>query len=195
MQSCAVERLPVMRDLAVGLADRGLQPRKLKRGDFVARRDLDWIKTVATRREVDAFEQETRHALSRPLDFPLRCVPVLFEICNQGRAEVAVGLLTAVNRHITAESIERFFPDPESAAVAGGTHHARGREIVAYLDDRLLHLIRRCDDIANHAALGAVAIESATHHDRLPCCPRANKTREAQVCGPRDNPLLARREC
>src|SRR5215471_14870270 len=112
------------------------------------------------------------------LDFSLRGVPVLFEICNQCRAEMTVGLLTTIDSHIAAENIERLLADAEGAPVAGGADHARRREIVTHLDDGLLDLIRRRNHIANHATLGAVAFEAAAHHDRLARRAGAHETRQ-----------------
>src|SRR6476660_2372601 len=98
------------------------------------------------------------------LDFSLRGVPVFFEICNQCRAKMAIRLLTAIDRHVAAESVEWFFADTESAPIAGCTNHARAGEIVDYPCDGFLHLVRGHDKIADHAPFGAVAREATAHH-------------------------------
>ena len=115
-----VERLPVMRDVAVGVIERPFQPLELKRRRSHPVTPVSiGSKLSRARREIDALELQTRHAhpsrraCSLTSDFSLRGVPVLFEICDQCRAEMAVGLLTAINRHVAAERIERFFADPE----------------------------------------------------------------------------------
>src|SRR5262245_64795796 len=105
---------------------------------------------------------------------------------------MAIGLFTAIHSHVTAEDIERFFSNTECTPISGGTHHARGCEIVTHFDDCLLDLIRRRDDITDHAAFGAVAVEAATHHYCLTRRARTNKTGQAQIRSPRDNAFLAR---
>src|SRR5262249_42414850 len=104
---------------------------------------------------------------------------MLFKICNQCRAEMAVGLLTTIDRHVAAERIKRFFTDTESAPVPCSTDHAGRGEIVTHPGDGLLHLIGWRNDIANHATFGAVAFESAPHHDRLARRAGAHETRQA----------------
>src|SRR5262245_24256391 len=121
MHACIVERFSIMGHAGVGAADRCFEPLELKRTDFVTRCRLNRIECIATRREVDPLELQTRHA-SLParlssLDFPLRGVPVLFEICNEGRAEVAIGLLTAIDGHVAPECIEWFFADAKCTPV------------------------------------------------------------------------------
>src|SRR6516165_7371931 len=52
-------------------------------------------------------------------------VPVALEICDQGRAEVAIGLLARIDGEIGAEHIERLLRDAGGAPVARRAHHAR----------------------------------------------------------------------
>src|SRR5208337_4715660 len=59
------------------------------------------------------------------LDFSLCRVPVFFQIRDQCRAEMAIGLLAAIDRHVAAENVERFFADAEDAPITGGADHAR----------------------------------------------------------------------
>ena len=70
------------------------------------------------------------------LNLALRRVPVLFQIGDQRRAEMAIGLLSGIDRHVAAERVERLFADAEGAPVAGGADHARAGEILDRARDR-----------------------------------------------------------
>src|SRR6266851_6985993 len=58
------------------------------------------------------------------LGLALLRVPVALEVGDQGRAEVAIGLLPGIDRHVAAEEIEGLLRHAERPAVAGGTHDA-----------------------------------------------------------------------
>src|SRR4029079_9539362 len=59
--------------------------------------------------------------------FSLLRVPVLLEIGDQRRREMAIGLLARVDRHVAAELVERLLRDTDGTAVAGCTDDARIR--------------------------------------------------------------------
>src|SRR5262245_63852940 len=103
------------------------------------------------------------------LDFPLRGVPVFFKICDEGRAEMAIGLLTAIHGHVAPECIERFFAHAKCPSVTCSADHAGASEIVDHARNRRVQLIGRHNEIANHASFRTVALESAATHDGLPC--------------------------
>src|SRR5262252_9936895 len=66
-------------------------------------------------------------------------VPVTLKICDQGRAEVAVGLLARIDGEIGAEHVERLLRDAEGAPVAGGAHHARTGQPLDHAFDGRVH--------------------------------------------------------
>src|SRR5665213_2887073 len=101
---------------------------------------------------------------------------MFFEIGDQRRAEMAIGLLAAIDRHVAAEHIERLLTDTKGAPVAGRADHARTGEIIDHLIERLLHFAMRHDLVADHAAFRTVAIESAANHDQLPRNAGADET-------------------
>src|SRR5258708_27605178 len=76
-------------------------------------------------------------------------VPVPLEIGDQRRAEMAIGLLARIDRHIAAEGVERFLRDAEGAAIAGGAHHSRIGEAVDDSGDRSIHRRRLGDLVAD----------------------------------------------
>src|SRR5262245_6405013 len=95
-------------------------------------------------------------------------VPVALEICDQGGAEVAIGLLARIDGEVGAEHIERLLRDAEGAPVARGAHHARiGQPLDHALDGRV-HLAGFDDLVADQPPFRAVAVEPAFVLDRLP---------------------------
>src|SRR5262245_15736360 len=127
------------------------------------------------------------------LDFPLRSVPVFFEICDEGRAEMAIGLLTAIDCHVAPECIEWFFAHAKCPSVTRRANHAGAGEIVDHARNRCVQLIGRHNEIANHASFRAVALEATAHHDGLPRRARTNETRQTQIGSARYDAFLARR--
>ncbi len=94
---------------------------------------------------------------------------------------MTIGLLTTINRHVTTEQVQWFFPDAESTPVTGSADHARPGEIRDHACDGLLHLVRRHDEIADHTPFGRIAIEPPAHQDGLARDPVTCKTRHAQI--------------
>src|SRR3954464_14275949 len=72
--------------------------------------------------------------------FPLLRVPVFFQIADQRRGEVAVGLLARVDRHVPAELIEGLLRDTKRAPVAGRAHDAGIRKARDHPIERRIHL-------------------------------------------------------
>src|SRR5581483_4313673 len=91
-------------------------------------------------------------------DFALRGIPILFKICDQRRAEMAIGLFAAVDRHIATAQIERLYADTDGAAISGCADHARTGEVSDDPGNSGIHLIRWYDQIADHSAFGRVAV-------------------------------------
>src|SRR5882672_6774543 len=102
------------------------------------------------------------------LDRPRPRVPMALEIGDQRRAEMAIGLLARVDRHIGAKSVERFLGDTKGPAVACGADHPGIGEAVDHPGDRRVHRRRLDDLVADKAAFGAVTVEPPSVHDRLP---------------------------
>src|SRR6187200_106191 len=68
-------------------------------------------------------------------------VPVLFEVANERRAEVAVRLLAAEGRHVLPKEVERLGADAQGAPVARGVHETRARQRLDAPADGVVHLL------------------------------------------------------
>ena len=66
----------------------------------------------------------SRRAGSAPVDFAVLRVPMVFEIGNQRRAEMAIGLFAEIDREITQEQIDRLLRHPERPPVCDRGDHA-----------------------------------------------------------------------
>src|SRR3954452_17229063 len=126
---------------------------------------------------------------ARRSDRSLMRAPVLLEVADQRRAEVAPRLLAGVDAHVLPEDLERLLPDPQRAPVGDARHRARGRERARARLDRGVHLAR-LDDLVRQLLGG----ELAPREDRLARAPVADEARQPQVRGAGDDALVARRE-
>ena len=87
----------------------------------MSNRSLNW----KVHFETNWMKNGTIHfALRRDLRLAVLRVPMVFEIGDQRRAEMAIGLLAGIDRHVVAKHIERFLRDADGAAVAGCAHYA-----------------------------------------------------------------------
>src|SRR6201993_725648 len=118
-------------------------------------------------------------------------VPVALEICDQGGAEVAIGLLARIDGEIGAEHVERFLRDAEGAPVAGGAHHARTGQSLDHALDGRVHFAGLDDLVADQPSFRAVAFEPAFVLDRLPRDAVAGAVRHAHIGRARDDTFLA----
>src|SRR5437764_14505388 len=64
----------------------------------------------------------------RTLGLTLVGAPVLFQVADEGRAEVAVCLLAGVGGHVRLERRQRLLGHAQRLAVAGRAHDARAGE-------------------------------------------------------------------
>ena len=115
--------------------------------------------------------------------------PVLLEVADQRRAEVADRLLAAVRRHVLAEDVERLLADPQRAPVGDAADRARRwrgraarRSIAASISPG-----------ATISSASSSGCELAAGEDRLARAAVADEARQAQVRGAGDDPLVARR--
>ena len=97
---------------------------------------------------------------------------------------MAIGLFAAIDGRVAAERIQWFFSDTKRTTVSRRADHARASEIFNHARDRVIHIPRRHDEIADHASFGTVALETPAHQDRLPRRPRADKARQTQDSPP-----------
>src|SRR3954470_9617884 len=81
-------------------------------------------------------------------ELALAGIPVLLEVADEGRAQVAVGLLPGEGRHVLAEDVERPLADAEGTAVAGRVAHPRAGHRLDPLAKRVIHRIRLDDLVA-----------------------------------------------
>src|SRR5262245_9158656 len=93
--------------------------------------------------------------------------PALLEIPDQRRADVALGLLARVGRHVGLEEGARLLADPQRPAVAGGADAAGARQRRAGLIDRLVHGAGWDHLVAQQPSLGALGLEPSVEQDRL----------------------------
>src|SRR5262245_37599303 len=105
---------------------------------------------------------------------------------------MAIGLLTAVDRHVAAEQIKWLLPNPNGAPVAGGTDHTRACEVIYYASNRLFHLARRYNQVADRTAFRRVTVKPAAHQDGLARYAIACKARHSQVGRTRNDAFFAR---
>src|SRR3954453_8035301 len=98
--------------------------------------------------------------------------PVLLEVADQRRAEVADGLLAAVGRHVLAERVERFLADAQRFAIRDAGDRAGAREVVRGALDRRVHLPGR-EDVVRQLLGGELAVRQ----DRLSCSAIADEAR------------------
>src|SRR5947209_2389246 len=99
------------------------------------------------------FTQKQYHVrppLSRP---SVAGVPVPLQVCNQGGAECAVGLVARIGRAIASEQIERLRADAQRAAVANRTDRARIAEALDHVCERSVDLVGPGNLITDQPAL------------------------------------------
>src|SRR5579859_2593480 len=130
-----------------------------------------------------SFKQFVLAFCDSALDLSVMRVPLAFEIGDQRRAEMAIGLVARVGGKILAEQVERLLADAQRAAICGGADRARTGQPRDDAIERAVHLGRRGDLVANEPTLRAVAIEPALVLDRLPGDAVAGKARHAQIGG------------
>src|SRR5438874_1620445 len=84
-------------------------------------------------------------------------VPEAFEVRDQSRAEMAIGLLARVDRKVRAEGVERLLAHPKRAPVARRAHDPRIRQTLDYALYRCIHAAGLHDLIANQLPFRTVA--------------------------------------
>src|SRR5215831_3119478 len=104
-----------------------------------------------------------------PSESAILCVPMLFEIGDQRRAEMTISLLARVDGHVVAEEIERLFSHTKSAPIAGRTHGARTDNSVQRFCDSGINGARINNRIADHQPLGAGTFDLAPMENCLAC--------------------------
>src|SRR6266446_10540072 len=104
----------------------------------------------------DWFKHD-RNAVSR---LSVLSIPILFEIADQRRTEMAIGLLPGIDGHVAAKRFQRLLRDAEGAPVAHGAHGAGAAPCGNHALDRVVH--RTGDDgfVADQSSLRAVARDS-----------------------------------
>src|SRR4051794_38329989 len=102
--------------------------------------------------------------------------PVLLEVADQRRAEVARGLLAGVDGHVLAEDVERLLPDPERAPVGCPAHRAGARQLRRAALENRIHLAVLHDLVGE-----LLRRELGAGQDRLTRAAVADEARQAQV--------------
>ncbi len=107
---------------------------------------------------------------------------------------MAARLLEAVGRHVGAEGLERLGPDAQRAPVGGGVDQSGARQRAHARVQRGVDLARLDGLVAEQVALRRARLELAPGEDRLAGQALADGAWQAQVRGPGDDPLAARRQ-
>src|SRR6516165_8743138 len=117
-------------------------------------------------------QRMVRVSTSAMLGFHLRLaalrIPVAFEIADQRRAEMTMGLLARVDGKVRAEGVERLLRHAQGAPVARRAHHAGIGQSRHDAIERRIHLLGRNDLVAHKPAFRAVAFEPALVENGLP---------------------------
>jgi len=103
-------------------------------------------------------------------------IPIALEVCDEGWAESAIGLVARIGRAIAAEQIERLRADAQGAAIADRADRARVAEALDHVRKRSVHLIGPSNLVTDQPALGAVAGKLAFILNRLARDPIAGET-------------------
>src|SRR4051812_14082705 len=123
-------------------------------------------------------------------ELALAGIPVFLEVADEGRAQVAVGLLPGEGRHVLAEDIERLLADAEGTAVGGRVDQPRAGQCLDPLAKRVIHRIRLDDLVAQQLGGRDAGLELAPGEDRLTGEAVADRARHAQWRGAGNDPLL-----
>src|SRR5258708_17931455 len=83
----------------------------------------------------DWFKHD-RNAVSR---LAIVRIPILFEIADQCRTEMAIGLLAGIHGHVAAKPVQRLLRDAQRAPVAHCTHGAGTAPRGNHTLDRIVH--------------------------------------------------------
>src|SRR5271170_2976759 len=127
-------------------------------------------------------------------DLPVLRVPIALEVGDERRAEVTIGLLARVNGGIAAKEIKRLLANPEGAAVADGANGAGAGQPRDNALDRRIHFGGRRDLVADQAAVGAIAGQSALIKNGLTRDAIAGEPRQAQIGEAWNDSFLAGRQ-
>src|SRR5215213_4397339 len=154
----------------------------------VARRRSSWTSWRPSRGPVSTGSQTSASELA------LVCIPVLLEIADQRRAEVAVGLLAGEGGHVLPEDVKRLLSDANRAAIGRGVDQARAGQRLGARVERLVHRVGLDDFVAEQLGWRDSGLELPAREDCLPGEPVADRARQAQRGGAGDDPLLAGRQ-
>ena len=107
---------------------------------------------------------------------------------------MTIGLLARVNGGIAAKEIKRLLANPEGAAVADGANGAGAGQPRDNALDRRIHFGGRRDLVADQAAVGAIAGQSALIKNGLTRNAIAGEPRQAQIGEAWNDSFLAGRQ-
>ena len=117
--------------------------------------------------------------------------PVPLEVCDKGRAEMAIGLLAAVEGHILAELIARLLSHPDGLAVCSRADHPSPGDLGHGPFYGFIHLSRRNHLIHNPASLWRE--DGERRIEQNPCWVILSPTNRENRIGatPGDDPFFA----
>src|SRR5258708_39847175 len=107
----------------------------------------------------DWFKHD-RNAVSR---LAIVRIPILFEIADQRRTEMAIGLLAGIHGHVAAKRVQRLLRDAQRAPVAHGAHGAGAGPPGNCALDRVVHRTGGAGFVTDQSSRRAGA-----RHSRLP---------------------------
>src|SRR6516225_4428124 len=117
-------------------------------------------------------------------------VPIALEIRDQGRAEVAIGLLARIDRAVRTEGVERLLAYAECAPVARRAHDPRSGQPRHHALDCRIHGVGLYDLVADEPSFRAVAFDPALILNSLSRDTVSGEARHPHVCGAGNDALL-----
>ena len=141
-----------------------------------------------------ASRASTRRDEALPSSASVLRVPIALEIVDQSRAEMAIGLLARIDRHVAPEEVERLGADAEGATIGDRADGAGRRQAGDDPVDRRLHCGCGGDFVADQPSFGTVAGKPALILDELPGEPIADEARQAQIRSAGNDAFFARRQ-
>src|SRR6266852_3733971 len=132
-----------------------------------------------------------RNAVSR---LPIVSIPILFEIADQRRTEMAIGLLAGIHGHVAAKHVQRLLRDAEGAPVAYCAYSAGAAQRGNRALDRIVHRARGDGFVTDESSLRTVARDSLLQLNRPPGQAVASESRQPEIGSSRYDALFAGRQ-
>src|SRR5271154_7168298 len=94
------------------------------------------------------------------LNLPASGSPVILQIANQARTEMAQRLFPSIDSTVSAKNIQRLDRNPQGPAVGNRTDSASACQHRHRAIDRRIHVLCSNDLVTDQAAFGTVALQA-----------------------------------